>query len=289
MRNRRLGESRRVFDTAAVVLLGICIIGWAGCRTLSNWRLIGWSADYDSAERRVLETGRDMLIWYTDPLPGKSDPLDEVLHEPAVKDLTKPYVRCKLSRSYEPDRRYVAQFGVERAPALIVVHTDGTYHALTGMMSVETVRRGLTKAVAPGDVPTFNHLIPRQAEYHWHSNIEVAREASASSGRPILVVYYRSLSRDWPRLERLLTRREVYRRLAEMVHCRINTLRPWSKAQITEFGALKLPALVITRNDGSYETLEMPTSYETIVRFADRFRQTEATANARAGADSEHP
>jgi hypothetical protein len=87
----------------------------------------------------------------------------------------------------------------------------------------------------------------------------------------------------------LLARQEVYKRFADMVHCRVNTFNPWTKAYITEFGALKLPALVIAKGDGSNHVLEMPASYGAVVRFADLSRESSATASVRPGSSVANP
>jgi hypothetical protein len=277
--NNRLGRI-----TVMMFLFGAGCATSTGCMTLRAWNSRGWVADYDTAERRVLETGRDMLIWYLDPRPGKARGVEEILDAATIKSRTRGYVRCRLFKTYEPDRRYVGQFGVERAPALIVVHTDGTYHAMTGPMSVDTVYNFLGDAVAPGEVVAANRQIPRRAMYNWHRDAPSAREASESAGAPILFVFHRRLSRDWQRLEKLLSRQEVYERFRDMVHCRLGPLKPWAKVHHTEFGALSLPALVIAHPDGTHHVLEMPTSYEAVVRFADGCGDSSTAARARSAA-----
>ncbi len=79
----------------------------------------------------------------------------------------------------------------------------------------------------------------------------------------------RSFTSDWARLEALLSRREVYRRLAHLVHGRVSLKAFFKDVYISRFGALKLPAIVIAHDDSTHSVLEMPTSYDTVVRFAD--------------------
>jgi hypothetical protein len=226
-------------------------------------------ADYEAAEQRVLDTGRDLLIYY-DKARHKADPsMEKALKSPPLEELTGRCVRCRLFKSHEPDRRYVAQFGVDRTPALIIVHADGTYHARTGSLSSAQMATFLAGAVPPGAQPRIDRYLPRQPRYRWHRGIDAAEEVSRRTQRPILIVYHRALSRDWSRLEQMLTRREVYGRFGNLVHCRIGTFNPWIRAYITRFGALQLPALVVLRCDGTFETLELPASYASVVRFAD--------------------
>jgi hypothetical protein len=54
-----------------------------------------------------------------------------------------------------------------------------------------------------------------------------------------------------------------------MVHCRVGVGGLSTDAYITRFGALMLPAVVIAHRNGTFDVLEMPMSYEAVVRFAD--------------------
>ena len=291
-RRRSIGLYMPTGLIGAVSMMLVCGAGLAtstGCTAVSLWGYRGWVADYDSAEQRVHKTGRELLIAYVDPRPGKKGALKRVMDSAVVEARTGDYVRCRLFKSYEPDRRYVAQYGVERAPALIIVHANGTYHALQGPMSVERVSQFLADATGPGTEPVVNHQIPRRPRYEWHGDVTSAEEASKTSGKVILFVFYKRLSRDWRRLERILCRREVYRRFADMVHCRVDTLNPWAKTYVTKFGPVRLPALVIACGDGTHDVLEMPTSYESVVRFADRHRGSRATERVRSASAVAQP
>ena len=42
---------------------------------------------------------------------------------------------------------------------------------------------------------------------------------------------------------------------------------------LTPFGTVRIPALVVVDADGNHHVLEIPTSYEAIVRFGDRLAQ----------------
>lgn len=265
------------------VLIASLLIMWGiGCST--TWDRLSsalWVADYDTAEQRARETGRGMLILYKDERPGADDSLEQIIETAPVEGRTRRYVRCMLFKSYEPDRRYVAQFGVERAPALIVIHPDGTYHARSGAMSTSDVLAFLAQAAPPGRRPLLNPHIPRKADYRWLTSFDEAEPIAGRTHRPILAVFYRTLSRDWSRLEPMLERHEVYSRLAPMVHCRLGLMSLSSAAYITRFGALKLPAIVIAHPDGTFDVLELPTSYEAIVRFVDASQAPHGQSDAR--------
>jgi len=284
---RSLNLRPPAFCARVCIAVLVCLAGsfmLTGCRAMSLDGYGGWVADYDTAEDQVRKTGRELLIAYVDPRPGRSGTSMDVLHDTLVRARTADYVCCRLYQSYEPDRRYAAQYGVERSPAIIIVHGDGTYHALEGPMSAEQVSRFLDEAVGPGAYPTVNHQIPREARYKWHDNVRSAEEESKGLNKAVLFVFHRRFSRDWQRLEEILSRREVYRRFSDMVHCRIDTFNPWSKVYVTQFGPVRLPAMVIADSDGTYDVLEKPTSCEAVVRFADRhfgsFAPTDVSSTA---------
>lgn len=274
---------RPVCPTWIAGTLGLMVL--SGCASsLRSWMptQVGgnWIVRYDTAERRARETGRELLIVYRDPESPDDTALRRALRHREVQGKTASYVRCMLFKTYEPDRRYVAQFHIYRAPAVIVVHPDGTYHAQSGPMVREDVLSFLAGAEAPGKEPDCNPYVWRRAEYDWHDSFDEAKAESQKTGRPILVACYRLISADWPRLERILSRHEVYSRLAGMIPCRIHYLDLFSKTQSTPFGRLDVPALVIVQADGTYDALEVPDSYEAVVRFADTVRERHGTTTA---------
>lgn len=258
-----------------------------GCASTSL-SLLGprWVADYGTAEARTHETEQPLLIYYKDVEPGKADDVRKLLDESPVRERIDRFVRCVLFRSYEPDRRYVAQFGVERAPALILVHRDGTYHSLTGIMDAGVILDFLAQAQPPGARPDWDPLIPRQANYRWYDDLARAKERSQESQRPMFVVFYRRLTRDWASLRGLLETREVYSRVADMVQCRVGTWQLLSGRLESSFGELELPAVVVARPGGTFRVLELPTSAASVARFIDRSLEPEAALRAEPGTSS---
>lgn len=263
-------------QTGSLSVIMMALSLGAGCTgSLHHWVGGGWVADYQVAEQRVAQTDRPLLIHY-EHHDGKVDrSLKRALGTPAVKRWTEDHVRCRLFRSYEPHRRYVAQFGVDRAPALIVLHRDGTYHAQTGLRSPADVETFLARAQPPGATPRIDPYLPRKPEYRWLDTLAKAEAAGTRQGKPVLVVYHRPLRSDWGNLEGFLTRREAYTRVADLVHCRIAVWNPWGAHVDTRFGRLKLPAIVWLRPDGTFDRLENPTSYASVVRFADAAMQAD--------------
>lgn len=272
-------------------LRGLCLIAWllnTGCSMpLVGSQASRWLADYDAAESAMHESGRPLLIVFKNNRKGAPDSVEAVLRSERFADFSDRCVCCVLQRSYEPDRRYVAQFGVRRAPALIVVHTDGTYHARSGALSAQEVKEFLAQAKPPGAKPRINPLIPREPRYAWYDTLAEAKTVASKTNRSMLIVYHRALTDDWPRLEKLLRRREVFVRVGDMVHGRVATVNLWSDKQETPFGTLRLPCIVIVLADGTYESLERPTSYERIVRFLDSVDRDAGPSNDAARASAQ--
>jgi hypothetical protein len=261
----------------------------AGCATtLPDWLRPSWTPGYEDAARAARADGRGMLVLYRNTDQGVQDAMFDALRTHEVETRTKDAVTCLLFQSHEPDRRFVAQYGVERAPALILIHPDGTYHARTGTQSSEQIAAFLDAAVPPGAEPKRNPHLLRQPVYAWHPSLDSARRAARSRGQSILLVLDRGFTRDWERLRPMLERREVYARFADMVHCRPSSLWGQTQAARKEYAVAALPALVIIRPDGSHRALELPTSYETIVRFADS-AQAEPSGDESAAAQGAAP
>jgi hypothetical protein len=230
-----------------------------------------WVADYEQAEQLASESGHGTLFLFTQKDLTREDAVRVLLEDPAVRGFAADYIPAILFQRNESDRRYAAQFGVHRAPAVIVVHPDGTYHATQGSLTPEKLTAFLSESSPPGATPTINPHVTRQLGYSWIRDWESAKQASQESGRPIFLVLERWMSRDWDALRPMLERREVYSRTANMVHCRPSTA--WSSVSgvASELGVENIPAIVIVpANGGQPSILELPTSYESVVRFADQ-------------------
>jgi len=288
----RFGRRRSTAAFAlSMMIVAIELTLGGGCASsihrARHWIVGGMEADYQTAERLARQSGTGILILYTNIDLTRDDPVREAVKTAAARGNAKDYVRCVLFQNNEPDRRYVAQYGVDRCPAVIAVHPDGTYHARAGAMSVEQAEGFFAGATPPGSTPKVNPYIPREPSYAWGHDLESAERTAGASGRPLLVVLDRWMTRDWRKLRSMLERREVYTRFADMVHCRPGSL--WSSAgsAAARFGVRNMPAVVIVEPDGSFHVLELPSSYETIVRFSDGIRRgaapTEANASPAAG------
>jgi hypothetical protein len=246
----------------------LALIPPACSHSLPKWIPGGWYADYESAERAAAGN-RPLLIYFKDPRRGIRDPVQEALRSDPVSRALGDHVGCVLSKSYPPDRRYLAQFGVERAPALVVVHPDGTFHATSKLTNREELFAFLASAEPPGAAPIVDPFVPRSPAYHWLDSPDDAVAAASRTGRSAVIVFYRSWSGDWITLHKLLATYEVYSRLDSLVHCRFGVWGVNRNQHTTRFGNLRLPAIVIARPDGTDSVVELPTSSEAVARFVD--------------------
>lgn len=257
-----------------ISLVAISVAASAGCSTtplerLRLWASGGWAADYETAEQRAETTGAPRVLYFRTGHLTPADPAFDALRSPEIASRLAGHVRGTLVQSYEPDRRYAAQFGVERAPAVILLHADGTYHAHTEPVSPETLARFIDQATPPGSIPAYNPFVPRTYRYEWITDFEAAKARSLQLGKPMVVAYERRLLGDARRLSKILTTHEVGLRLADFVHCRVRLLPTVGDAFISPFGAIRLPALVMAYPDGRFDILERPTSSEAVARFVD--------------------
>lgn len=239
----------------------------------------GWSTDYESAERLARKTNAPLALCLTDSKFAADDPSLRALHDERVTTLLAGYVHATLVKSHEPDRRYAEQFGVTRAPSLILVHRDGTFHAYTGAITPDALAAFVEESVPPGAVAVRNPLVPRNCECDWLTDLAAASAQSQATQTPMLVAYERRLTGDWSHLSRILRSREVGIRVADLVHCRVRLLPNTGAAFITPFGALRLPALVVVQPDGSYHTIETPSSSETVARRLDRYLRPQSATS----------
>ncbi len=249
--------------------------GGAGNRSLGAWWsekwTSGWSTDYESAERRARKTNAPLALCFTDSKFAAEDESLLALRDEKVESRLSGYVHATLVKSHEPDRRYAEQFGITRAPSLILVHRDGTFHTYTGAITPDALVTFIDESVPPGAVAVRNPLIPRNCECDWLTDLGAATAKSRETQTPMLVAYERRLTGDWGRLSRILATREVGIRVVDLVHCRVRLLPNTGAAFITPFGALRLPALVVVQPDGSYHTIETPSSSEEVARDLDRY------------------
>lgn len=256
------------FGRATSLAMALAALSFAaGCMSLG-----GWINDYHEAERRQREQQRDLLIFYKDYLSVSSGEVHEVLNSGPIKALTQDMVRCILVTDYEPDRAYVAQFGIQRAPAVVVLRTDGTYHARVGPVTQQEVEELLRDARSPGQAPTANAYVPRPVEYRWRHTLESALAEAKRLDRPVLIYFKWWVKGESAAMQRELERPEVFRILADHVHCRLDYDYLPNRRHMAVYGVQRAPALAIIHRDGTYHSIEGFLASDDIVRFVTRAR-----------------
>jgi len=227
----------------------------------------GWVNDYVAAEKQQQRTRQDVLIFYKDYLDVTSGDVHTALRAGRVKDATDKMVRCVLVTDYEPDRAYVAQFGVLRAPALIVLRADGTYHARVGPMSEQEILDLLEQARSAGELPRRDPFIPRPVTYRWVHSLPAATAEARRTRRPLLIFYKWWLSNQSLTVQRTLEQPEVGRAASDLVHCRLEYDYLPNRTAMEAFGVTRAPALVLQQPDGTFRVLDGPQSADEVVHF----------------------
>jgi hypothetical protein len=249
----------RVFIIGFVVFFVTSAL--SGCGSRLGWPSPRTASDFQRAEELQQRTGKPLLLVYLDSRAARDKAMKDCLKEPEVRARLNDFLECRL-----------AQYDVERAPSLVLVHADGTYQSYTETPTPESVHRFLVESRAPGERPSKNPLIARAPRYAWGNNLEAALRLGAESRREVLLVCHRGATRDWSRLEAMLSQPEVFRRFDGMLHVRITGWGGTPSEAMRRFGVNELPALVILHADGSFDRMELPMSSEAIIRFADSAR-----------------
>src|SRR5262245_47196113 len=73
-----------------------------------------WTADYEEAERLSCTTGKGILFLFTSNDLTREDSLRDFLGHPEARGAAAGYIPALIFQKNERDRRYAAQFGVNR-------------------------------------------------------------------------------------------------------------------------------------------------------------------------------
>lgn len=257
---------------------------WLGCLLASGCGP-AWMDSYNLAEQVARSRDTDIVYFYKDHLDPQSGQMAERLEDPRVKSLLAGKVKCVLVTVFEPNAKFVAQYDVSSAPALIVVHPDQTYQAREGLMSAEQIVEFLHSAATSGEKPELNPQVPREYQYQWIGIYEDALERARRQNRELLIVYKWWLSAESTELLRRLSKPEVARHVHEMVHCLLDWDYVPNRRHMASYGVQKVPAMVIIHQDGTYHAKEGLPEIADIVRFIVNARAPGKLPGWRARAD----
>jgi hypothetical protein len=213
-----------------------------------------------------------MLLFYKDHLDPNSGKMLETLELPSIKPLTATAIRVMLVKDFPPNQRYLAQYDVSSAPALVLVHPDGTYHAREGLMTVQQTRDFLTGSKPPGAQPKTDVQSPSVPDYAWMGSYEDAQKAASRQNRRMLVLYKWWLSPESTELINRLSNARARQALGDMVHCMLDWDYMPNRPFVARYGVTKVPALIIVHQDGTYHAREGLLSVDQIIQFANSAR-----------------
>ena len=255
---RANGDQGRCWLT---VLVSATLCMAAGCAPV-------WHLEYGEAETIARTAEQPMVVFYKAPFDVQSSQLQTVLEQPAMAPLLKGAVRCMLTTEFPPDRKYVAQYGVLRAPAVILIHRDGTYHAYQGPPSQDTLTTFFAQAKPPGAKPDLNPQIPRAIDYRWEGIYEDAVSKAQRQNRELFIVYKWWLSAESTDLLNIcLTRPEVARHFTETVNCLLDMDYLPNRTHMRQYGVTKVPSVVLVHRDGTYHAHSGEMTAEQLIRF----------------------
>lgn len=235
-----------------------------------------WHFAYDEGLRQARREERDLLVFYKDPLDVRSGRMRDVLEDGGVLPLVNGRVRCQLVPSYAPDRAFVSQYGIDDAPALILIHPDGTFHALAGEHDAAAVRAFLESSQAPGAHPNRNPRLPQGASLEYFNSFDRAVEKAQNQNRRLVIVYKWWLQGESTELIRRFSRPDVARYFADSVNCILDWDYALNRAFVARYGVSHFPAMVIVDPNGQYRTLTGVPSVDQIIRFARADERSDA-------------
>ncbi len=227
-----------------------------------------WLYDYDQALRQARREDRDLLILYKDPLDTRSGKMRDILESPEISSHHGDKVWCMLVPFYGPNPKFVAQYGIQEAPGLAVVHPDNTYHALTGGDSAQEVIRFLESAKPPGRTPAIDPQVPRRVTFEYFNIFERARDKARRQNRRLFIIYKWWLDPQSTEVIRRVSSPHVARYFTESVNCILDWDYVPNRRHVAQYGVQQSPALIIVEPDGTHRVLSGLHAADAIILFA---------------------
>jgi hypothetical protein len=122
--------------------------------TRTNYR---WYTDFSRAQAHARNRGVDLFVFFDSMYSDPSARMARLLERSDVAALFADTINCRLDFSVAANRQVMARHRIRRAPAFLIIRTDGTYHGHTGVASAEELAALVRAARKPG-------LIPRPAD-----------------------------------------------------------------------------------------------------------------------------
>ncbi len=246
---------------AAISVLILFLAVLSGCGPV-------WQYDYDVALRQARGRQRDLLVLFKDPLDAESGTARDALEAAAARTSMDDKVWCMLVPFHTPSRRFVAQYGILEAPAIIVVHPDSTYHALPGVRTEDEVAVFLKEAKAPGAAPNLNPQVPHRVTFPYFNVHERALDAARNQNRRLFIVYKWWVDGRSSKLIHRLSRPHVSSQFGEAVKCILDWDHIPNRRHVAKYGVTTFPAMIIVEPDGRHRVLPGVPTIDDIIRFA---------------------
>lgn len=236
--------------------------------------------EFETAQRLAAQQNKDLLVFYESWASTECGEMKSRLQSPRVRQELADAVVCTLEESYEPNQRFMAQYDVDRYPALILIHRDATYHHMIGIQNEDQLVSFLSSAEPPGRPPMINPQIPRRFDYQWQADHEYASNLAKSQQRPVFIFFKSVVNADCnDMLFNDLNRADVAAHFSHTVNCMLDWGYPPNRQLMQQYGVTHVPAVVIVQPDGRYLVREGRLSAAELVGFV---RQAGAMPDAAA-------
>ena len=177
--------------------------------------------------------------------------MKQAIESPKVEQALEDKIVCVLDESYEPNQRFVAQYGVDHYPSVILVHRDGTYHRHGGVLSADAIVNFIETAQPPGRRPMINPQIPRSVDYLWQADYERAFQIAEQQNRSVFIFYKSVISADCNEmLLNVFSRPDVAELFNDTVNCLLDWGYPPNRRLMVRYGVTNVPGVVIVNPDG---------------------------------------
>jgi hypothetical protein len=236
---------------------------------------------FDSAQRQAAQQDRDLFIYYESWQSPECGEIKSLIESPRMQRELAGKVVCDLDEIWEPNRRFVAQYGVQRYPAVILVHRDGTYHCHIGGVNEEQLISFLEHAKPPGRSPNIDLHIPRKIDYLWEGDLANALREAEEQRRGLFVFYKSVISADCNEmLFNVFNRPDVSVHFDDTINCMLDWAYPPNREYVAQLGIANVPGIILIRSDGTYHAQEGRMTVGQLLSF---IRRAKATAGQPVG------
>ncbi len=208
---------------------------------------------FEEAQRRATRLGKAVFVFYGSWESTECGAMKAAIQTGMVQQHLNDKVTCDLDEIWEPNQQFVAQYGVDRFPAVVVIHRDGTYHSHVGKLNAEQLVAFLEQATPPGRSPMANPQIARKVDYHWIGDFERAVAQAKGAQRPLFVFYKSVIS---PESNDMLFNVLDHPQVAGMFEHTVNAMLDWGHAPnrrfMARYGITNVPGVLVIYPDGRY-------------------------------------